>query len=588
MRSWNVFHGNTSRRGARDRLRTMIRLATADRPGRPCLQEVRSGRCRASRAGAGCGALDRSHAASRGCRRRGSADAITRLNNGLFRSAIAGQANAILLGAARSSRSSTAPSGSTSSGREQRWCHAVRLERPRRREPPRVERLPPAASSPAAEVVRADDFVDASSRAACRASSRATSTCAPSTCASCPAGRRSAPGSTTCSCAASRRAALRLARGAPPSRLAACSRTTRRSRRGSDDVRGGARALPGARAHGVSERGHVRAARAADARRRSSASCAPRSSRDASARPYFERMLALRDERARRRSPRSSASSRRSVALTSLDHGRLQHRPRRPRARPGRRGRHDRRGALRPARARSTRAAPASSWCRPDADAILAAVDAADAPARALARALDDRPRPAGARAARAERACRSSSTAPSRSGAIPVDARGLDFYTVSGQKWLCGPDATGGLVVAEPERLRVAPPSYFSQAVATSRPGASSRARARRASTRTGSRRRRSPGSRPRSTLRRAGGSSARRSRRAAAASCSRRASSSSRPTRRSSRSAPSDPPALVARLAEQDVVVRDLPGTGLVRASCGWWTSDDDLERLVAGVAA
>ena len=28
--------------------------------------------------------------------------------------------------------------------------------------------------------------------------------------------------------------------------------------------------------------------------------------------------------------------------------------------------------------------------------------------------------------------------------GAIPVDAQGLDFLTISGQKWLCGPDATG------------------------------------------------------------------------------------------------------------------------------------------------
>ena len=41
--------------------------------------------------------------------------------------------------------------------------------------------------------------------------------------------------------------------------------------------------------------------------------------------------------------------------------------------------------------------------------------------------------------------------------GAIPVDAAGLDFLTISGQKWLCGPDSTGALVVAEPERLRVA-----------------------------------------------------------------------------------------------------------------------------------
>jgi hypothetical protein len=34
--------------------------------------------------------------------------------------------------------------------------------------------------------------------------------------------------------------------------------------------------------------------------------------------------------------------------------------------------------------------------------------------------------------------------------------------------------------------------------------------------------------------------------------------------------------------------VIVRELPGRNLVRVSCGWWTSEDDLGRLVAGVAA
>jgi len=42
-------------------------------------------------------------------------------------------------------------------------------------------------------------------------------------------------------------------------------------------------------------------------------------------------------------------------------------------------------------------------------------------------------------------------------------------------------------------------------------------------------------------------------------------------------------EPEALVGRLAEAGVVVRDLPGTGWVRVSCGFWTSDEDLERLV-----
>ena len=42
-------------------------------------------------------------------------------------------------------------------------------------------------------------------------------------------------------------------------------------------------------------------------------------------------------------------------------------------------------------------------------------------------------------------------------------------------------------------------------------------------------------------------------------------------------------DPEDTVKRLAENGVIVRDLPGTGLVRVSCGWWTSDEDLDRLV-----
>jgi L-cysteine/cystine lyase len=47
-----------------------------------------------------------------------------------------------------------------------------------------------------------------------------------------------------------------------------------------------------------------------------------------------------------------------------------------------------------------------------------------------------------------------------------------------------------------------------------------------------------------------------------------------------------PEDAEALVARLHERGVIVRELPGRNLVRASCGWWTSEDDLQRLVDGL--
>jgi selenocysteine lyase/cysteine desulfurase len=34
--------------------------------------------------------------------------------------------------------------------------------------------------------------------------------------------------------------------------------------------------------------------------------------------------------------------------------------------------------------------------------------------------------------------------------------------------------------------------------------------------------------------------------------------------------------------------VIVRDLPGTGWLRASCGWWNDEEDVERLVASLTA
>ena len=83
--------------------------------------------------------------------------------------------------------------------------------------------------------------------------------------------------------------------------------------------------------------------------------------------------------------------------------------------------------------------------------------------------------------------------------GAIPLDmaATGADFYAVSGQKWLLGPQGTGALWVhpRQHERLRPATPSYFTYAdghVGPLRAGA-------RGSTRAASTRPCWPGSRPR-----------------------------------------------------------------------------------------
>ena len=45
-------------------------------------------------------------------------------------------------------------------------------------------------------------------------------------------------------------------------------------------------------------------------------------------------------------------------------------------------------------------------------------------------------------------------------------------------------------------------------------------------------------------------------------------------------------DPAETARRLFEHGIVVRDMPGTAWLRVSCGWWTSDEDIERLLASL--
>ena len=217
----------------------------------------------------------------------------------------------------------------------------------------------------------------------------------------------------------------------------------------------------------------------------------------------------------------------------------------------------------------------------PDAEAIAAAVTPRTK-LLALAGALDERPPAAGPRAARADGSAGARRRRPV--GRFdPGRAAGLDFLTISGQKWLCGPDSTGALVVADPERLRVARPSYFSRR--TSRPAASSPRRARRGSIPAGSRAVLS-GPSPRSSCGRSGhfehaAGQAARCRELLEPLADVVPGGATLVAFRHE-----DPPALVARLAEAGVVVREIPKTGLVRVSCGWWTSEDDLQRLAAAV--
>jgi L-cysteine/cystine lyase len=173
--------------------------------------------------------------------------------------------------------------------------------------------------------------------------------------------------------------------------------------------------------------------------------------------------------------------------------------------------------------------------------------------------------------------------------GAIPVDARPFDFYTVSGQKWLCGPDATGGLFVADPESLKVVFPSYFSQdgyepdGTYTPKPGAA----------------RFDDGWLASGLL--AGFEAALdlhpewRFERAAemAALCRERLAERVELVTKPGQAglvtwrADGDAEEIAARAFERGVVIRDLPRTDLLRASCGYWTSEEDIDRLVAAIS-
>jgi L-cysteine/cystine lyase len=169
--------------------------------------------------------------------------------------------------------------------------------------------------------------------------------------------------------------------------------------------------------------------------------------------------------------------------------------------------------------------------------------------------------------------------------GAIPIDATGVDFLTVSAQKWLCGPDTVGALVVREPERLRVAQPSYFAQK--SFDPDG-------RFEPRPGAVRFDSQWLSPASV---AGLLAALRGRpdwayeRAAEMSelCRNTLAerfevvSASGQGTLVSWKAGADPTRAVKRLFERGVVVRDIPGRNLIRASCGWWTNEEDIELLL-----
>ena len=171
--------------------------------------------------------------------------------------------------------------------------------------------------------------------------------------------------------------------------------------------------------------------------------------------------------------------------------------------------------------------------------------------------------------------------------GAVPVDAEAADFYTVSAQKWLCAPAGTGALVVRDVEALTPRLVGYpaqetYSIAEATFEPKsgaarfdpvlvpAASTAGLEAALT-----------TLPDGRFERAR-ELAERCRELVAEAGYEVVTEQGQATLVSWR-VDGEPAEVVAALAERGVVIRDLPGTGLLRASVGWWNDESDLERLV-----
>jgi L-cysteine/cystine lyase len=172
--------------------------------------------------------------------------------------------------------------------------------------------------------------------------------------------------------------------------------------------------------------------------------------------------------------------------------------------------------------------------------------------------------------------------------GAIPVTAGDFDFYTIYAQKWLCAPEPSGALFVRDPERLHIAAPSYLAQ-TSYEPTGAFV---AKEGAPRFDSGWLATPmllgldaalAAHPEWRYERAAEQAARCSQLLArhvevVTPPGNSTLVSFRPN--------GDPTELVARLDEQGVIVRELPGRNLVRASCGWWTNEDDLQHLAAGI--
>jgi selenocysteine lyase/cysteine desulfurase len=179
--------------------------------------------------------------------------------------------------------------------------------------------------------------------------------------------------------------------------------------------------------------------------------------------------------------------------------------------------------------------------------------------------------------------------------GAVPVDVRalGCDAYAGPGQKWLCGPDGIGMLYVtaALRERLRVSRCGYGNLLD----PGAGLQARlhedGRRFDTFALSAEALATALAAIRMLERAGWEHVHKRAIALASRLAGLLAQAGRETVPRGNStlvsfASPDPAEERAQLAQDGVVIRDIPGRPWLRASVGAWNDERDLERLIAAL--
>jgi selenocysteine lyase/cysteine desulfurase len=179
--------------------------------------------------------------------------------------------------------------------------------------------------------------------------------------------------------------------------------------------------------------------------------------------------------------------------------------------------------------------------------------------------------------------------------GAIPVDVvkLGCAAYAAAGQKWLCGADGTG-LLYVEPgfrDRLRTLAPSYLSFEDASLGFESSLKPDARRHDTPALARETLAFSAASLRVLRDADLAAVLARGPALAATFAERLAAHGRAVAPRGHTTlvafeDDDPETTRDRLLEAGVLVRNLPGTQLVRASVGAWSSEDDLERLLAAL--